>query len=568
MVIGAGGSRWRTCLCVLLGILLSLAVQEAKALPIGLTVVGSELEVGQATQLRPVTQNERPLSIPQFVVRDGGLQVTYMSQGVQVEYNKGQLIRSYEFTYRVEAVRVGTYTLGPVVVDLPSQKSMTPVVMVQVTAAQEESERGVQVYAGFLEEEAFVGQVILYRRGLRSSYPIQRDMWTEPPMKGVIPTKESLPAYREYTVDGTDGRVFVKEDYFPRLVFEAGDHEVPGAVVRVLVSRNDRRRRDRNEVMVTSPQVLKVSPLPTAPPGYVGLVGEYTIRSELEAQTARTGDSVKWVVTIEGQGSLEGFDLPVTTHLEGARVYDGTPSVSAGIEDGQFISRARYERVLVPVRAGSVQVPNLEIVTFSPSKKAFVTHRLEHDSLEVSSGQEGSGDFQSFVHTLENPLEWVQGEPAYDGVRPVWTEGRSHTPFLGGWLVGAMGLAGMPILMWLSWIGWQFGGEWLEQRRRSRKAPEMGPLARIRQLPDNPQSRASALDEALRLAVFRAVDGQAMALDLQGCMTRLEPDRAIKATALLDQLGRVRFANAQLEPQLVSAICALVTELEETRETA
>ena len=209
------------------------------------------------------------------------------------------------------------------------------------------------------------------------------------------------------------------------------------------------RYKTRNEVLTVPESSLVVKNLPPAPDGFSGLVGEFSVQSSVEKTAATVGASIPWIIEIDGRGSLEGFDWKLDKDQKGARVYDATPTTQSGIVDGEYMSRARFEQVIVPTEAGTLTLPAAKLITFSPAKGKYVTHELGIPPIEVEQGVAQDGTLTSFVGQLTRPEDFLQ-EPTFEGVRPPYESGQASRIEWGGWMVWIGLLCSLPLWFWLA----------------------------------------------------------------------------------------------------------------------
>ncbi|MEM7789554.1 MAG: hypothetical protein AAF594_17680, partial [Bacteroidota bacterium] len=220
---------------------------------------------------------------------------------------------------------------------------------------------------------------------------------------------------------------------------------------------------------------------------------------------AEVGQSIAWTVRIAGDGALEGFALPAY-EAPGAAIYDKDPHLVARVDQGRYASAATFRRALVPTEPGRFAPPPMKLVTFSPSRAAYVTHELDMPAIEVRPGREGTGEITSFAPdaTPEELLDEVDMAP-----RPILRSGRAQAWRLTGWLPAALGLTALPaLLLWL-WELSAVGRAWWDRRQVpievERTASEV-----VARAPREPKARATAFETALRLAIAERPDDQGL----------------------------------------------------------
>ncbi|TVQ91923.1 MAG: hypothetical protein EA397_08465 [Deltaproteobacteria bacterium] len=546
---------------------LSLA-SVAQAAEVELRLLAPEIEVGQTGAVRIIVRGGQPTALPKINVEpQDGVELRFERHSPQVVISNSRVTRYHEYLYRVTAQEPGRYTVGPAEVEIGRRSLASTSATLQVLERSDVPLESVTAHAGFEVDHAYVGQVVVYRRGLRSPTVIHRDIWTTPPLDGLITPRDAGPAYAEYALQGASGPVYVKEEFFPKVVVTAEQREVPGASVRVEVGDPRARPpsriglRTRRQQIATPTKSLDVRALPPSPRDFSGLIGEYAFSAELDRTRAAVGESVNLTVKVQGDGTLEGFSLARPREDLPLKIYDGSPSTSSRVDAGGFRSEGSFSRVLVPTRPGRIELPPIEVIAFDPSKEDYVTHTVPLPALEVQAGR---GDeavaAEQFLDDDVDP-DAVELAPAFEGVRDPRPTGWVHLAWLGGVIPWMLGLTVLPLVL----LGVGEGGRvsWGILMRFWRRPREvaMTPRQRLARLPEEPEARLAALDEAFRLALARAVEVPVAQLDRREAFGALSPELGERARELSGWLDRVRFAG-QEAGDIESQITAMVEDLE------
>lgn len=478
----------------------------AEAAQVSLQADTLQLTVGQAGFVSVTVADGVPDGVP--VIREpAGLRVQFSHQGQTTQAVNMRVTRYVRYVYRVTALEPGSWDLGPVEVSFASGPMTTNPLSFQVSPRTAADAAMWHAEAGFDSQEVWVGQVVLYRYATRLRARALRSQWTLPTFDGLLLVRESDAPRREYAVEDEAGRLIVEETVMPFLVTAGGKLDQPPAVVRmdVLVDRPSNRmssmmglRQTEPQVIPTGPAKLTAKPLPPAPPGFSGLVGDFTFSQAVERDSLAVGQSGLWTVRAEGTGSLQGFKLPPLDAIDGARVYDNEPVIDGRVTLDGFRGAGGLTRVVVPSREGVLELPPLEIVTFSPTEGRYITHTLPGPRWQVGAGASGA----AMVETFGGPEGAApEGPPADDQPRPLWTSGGDHAWAGGLWLWGLWTLAGLAA----AGVGLEAGARALLARRPV-AAPVAAPTGRARllDLPAGPTERLAALESALREELARA----------------------------------------------------------------
>jgi len=159
--------------------------------------------------------------------------------------------------------------------------------------------------------------------------------------------------------------------------------------------------------------LVRIQPLPLQgrPLDFSGAVGKFEVSAEASATRAMTGDPITLRMKITGQGN---FDRVVTNGL--------TPSASwksykpnARFESADrkgFAGTKTFEQTIVPIQAGSSEIPTLSFSYFDPDTRTYVTKTTSPIPIEIvpstaatSAPVPGSAIASSVVPTVQPATE-------------------------------------------------------------------------------------------------------------------------------------------------------------------
>ncbi len=132
--------------------------------------------------------------------------------------------------------------------------------------------------------------------------------------------------------------------------------------------------RSTNVTARSAEHTLEVRPLPPEPPpGFEGAVGNFRLTGSVDRTQVDQGDPVTWTVVLAGQGNLNAVGELRMSSLAGFRAYD--PEVTTAIDKSgmSFGGRKTYERVLIPLHAGAVDMPSASFVFLDPEAGEYRT---------------------------------------------------------------------------------------------------------------------------------------------------------------------------------------------------
>ncbi len=354
----------------------------------------------------------------------------------QTEFN-GQIELEFEYTFRLipsPALRPGTYPLpaGTMVIDgstvqLPRER----IVLLESEGPRREggSGKGAVDFAQAVDNiTPYVGQQILYRAEIAGGPSFLRGNLDEIALNGFW--RESMGDLGQQSRNlGSVTVHSLLEALYPA---NAGDVQIPE---RILVAdlRKPRERSyrrawnlmddilggdggwesERRRLRATG-LTLKVQPLPTPPfppSGYIP-VGLVSIHSSVDRESVIAGETVTMTIVVSGDANLRPFELqkPPAEQLKDFKLYEDKPTVEAIPTRNKVVMKKTFAVSFVPLRAGTLQLPQYELVTFNPTKREYERTATKPFTLQVtpSSSSEKlvvSGDRPAATATPAQPAE-------------------------------------------------------------------------------------------------------------------------------------------------------------------
>ncbi|TNE92099.1 MAG: hypothetical protein EP330_02795 [Deltaproteobacteria bacterium] len=543
---------------LLLTWLLMLAV-PAFAAP-GFVMTTNQLVVGESSTFELQVTGGKPLSVPR-VEHSDGVEIEYLGSSPVTIRQGGRLLQMYRFQFKMTALEPGEHAIGPATVEYADGHDEQSIVHTLTVGTDKDALlSNFEADVAYMPEEAWEGQVVLYRYRLRSRARPSRTRWIEPEHQGLVAPRDGDRPRREYAVEDAEGMIWIDETYIPYIITGTGDLSLQSAILQVwwTVERVDPIGlfdRTRNETYHLGPAPLTAKALPPAPDAFSGLVGDFVLRGSFDKRAIKVGESATWELSLMGNGALDGFAFP-KPEGKGFRVYDGTLASDAAVRDGKYIAKNVAQLSVVATKAGKVRIPPMEIVVFSPSKGDYVTLRAEGTTLEVAPGAGGETEVESFAPDVDETIAEAAEAP---DIRGPWARGLATTVWLGPGLPWMLMLAGAPGVGALGLIAGRRVKRWSEARAKPREVV-IDPEARLRHLPEDRHHRLAEIDAALReaLALHRGVE--VAALDRGTALSELDGELAEQARAAAAALDRARFADGPSEG-LAERVSVVVSRL-------
>jgi len=280
--------------------------------------------------------------------------------------------------------------------------------------------------------------------------------------------------------------------------------------------------RDVPKTIRTRETVLDVRPLPDAPPGFAGLVGDLTADAVLDRERVEVGQAATYKLTVESRGNLQGLAAPELDLPPGLVAYPPRPESSEKIKGGSLLAHREWSYVLVPSQPGDYEIPAVGLTTFDPRTREYRAIEATAVRLEVVAATEAT------------PAPSPTPQPEAPGTPP----GLDLSPT---WLAVGAGLFALLLLG---------GGFLLGRRTRAGARPD-------------PKPRVE-LDKALRLAAESAPRDAAEAFH-SAWRAFLAARYGAPASGTPESLRSSLLAGG-LAPELVERISAVLEEIEYLRQ--
>jgi hypothetical protein len=246
---------------------------------------------------------------------------------------------------------------------------------------QEPQQPDVFVRAEMQPQQPVVGQQVLYNVYLYTREDIAAISPSGvPPFKGFWVRDIPLPQQLPMEMVDVGGRRYAKVPVFKKALFplRAGRFQLAPAVVDLTVQRYERSfffgpavTRPVPVRVQTAAETVDVQPLPPAPPGFGGAVGQLSLETRLEPRQVRLGEAATLTVRLSGVGNLSGIRDPKVAPPPGLSVF--SPQQEGKDElNGSAVRGFRIWRYpVVPNRAGRFTLEAPAVTYFDPAEGRY-----------------------------------------------------------------------------------------------------------------------------------------------------------------------------------------------------
>lgn len=367
-----------------------------------------------------------------FAIRTSG-------QSSQVSIVNGSINTSVTYTYLLEPLRAGNFTLGPASVTIDdkvyrsesvglrivgngSQGATTPSGRAQggggatgsgsnadsASIPPGQQDRDLFVTAELDDtadtksgKTAYVGEQLRYTFRLYRRIRVANLNAEWPAFDGFL--VHDLGEQREYEAVRNGQRYVITEVQKALFPQESGTLHIPpmkltaavpvtrGGGHRGIFDNFFQQQETTDKVLETAALTVNVAPLPKPPANFSGLVGNFQIEASLSKTEVPLGDSVTLTMAITGTGNVpqasEPTDPQLGAFLSGFKVYDDKPTSNTSGASGSITGHKTFTKALVPLQEGTFGVPNgVALTYFDPATQRYTTVTSAPLTLHVTPG--------------------------------------------------------------------------------------------------------------------------------------------------------------------------------------
>jgi len=368
---------------------------------------------------------------------------------------------------------------------------------------------------------------------------------------------------------------------------EAGEVTLPPTRLSCEVAVQPSRRRrsvfddffapvqTQTKSLSTAPIRLQVRALPEPPSGFSGLVGDFQVSSSISKRELQVGESATLELTLEGTGNVFLMGEPSLPELADFKAYPDKPTSSVDRTAGGLEGRKTYRTALVPLRAGTLTVPAVEVTYFDP-KAAEYRRAATRDLVLDVSPSEGKEELM-LTESVAPTTGKVAVRILADDILPIYRQLDAVDPQLPSGVTARLWQAGfvVPPFAFLALV--------VVRRRQARYSADVGlrrregalrsAIARARRMRSTEGPASGVAQEGSRiLRQFIGdklnTEGSALTPAETGALLEkrgVSEERIADVRALLERLEAAQYgtADASLEaPALAEELSSLLRDLD------
>jgi hypothetical protein len=370
------------------------------------------------------------------------------NQSTSMQIINGAVSASISFSYYLQPRNMGSFTIGSAAINYKGTSYKTNPVKIDVTkgstqnspqnqkqeaaVSDKEIAENLFIRASADKQKAYKGEQVtvtykLYSRltlGSQmaiSKLPQYQGFWAEE-----LETSNNI-TFTTETVNGKQYRVAVlkRVALFPT---ENGQLSVTPFELKVPVIIQKKRKSSgsifddffndpffsRGETVEYNAKSntikIDVVPLPgNAPASFNGVVGNFTMNSQINTTKTKTNEPVSLKVDISGAGNIQLLNIPELNLPSGFEKYE--PKTNEEVNRISTVTgKKSIEYLIVPRTAGEKEIPPLEFTYFNPAKKAYVTLHTPSYTLKVEQGANDSRMYagKEGIKQLGNDIRFIK----------------------------------------------------------------------------------------------------------------------------------------------------------------
>jgi hypothetical protein len=356
-----------------------------------------------------------------------GLQIIGTSSSTELEISMpGGRTNITREELQIMPLRPGQYSILPVTVRLGRSVYTTERLDLSVGASAREQavdDVPVRLRASVSPQHPYVGQQLLLRLDallpMDARYHPMRQPTYDPPSPSGFWIQD-LPEPRVTSSLQTIGGAPFEVQTFQRALFplSAGTFTIPPARLIYDLRGGVFFAPETRETLSDS-LLVTVRPLPDAgrPASFNGAVGAFIVSGGVDRQGASTGDAVTYTMRVEGTGNVKSLPPPAFPSIPDVDVYPPSEDASLRIVNGVFGGARIFQWVLIPRRAGTVQIPPVEYSWFDPHAEQYRSAVTAPVTIAVTAAGPAAS---SGVDTTLAALRLTPGSKAASITRSRW----------------------------------------------------------------------------------------------------------------------------------------------------
>ena len=138
--------------------------------------------------------------------------------------------------------------------------------------------------------------------------------------------------------------------------------------------------------VTSEPVNVYVKPLPAAPDGFYGGVGQLKMTSSIDKTSAKANDAVTLKITVSGSGNLRLIDAPKVNFPADFDVYDPKTTEKLKSTNNGLTGSKDFEYLAIPRHQGNFTIPPVTFSWFDPRTEKYHSVKTTPYELKIAKG--------------------------------------------------------------------------------------------------------------------------------------------------------------------------------------
>ncbi|WP_300668137.1 BatD family protein [Desulfoluna sp.] len=356
----------------------------------------TRLRLGESLTLRVMADFDDPrVEMPEMA----NFRVSPRGTSSRMQIINGRTTREVESLYLLVPLQAGEFVIPAIAVMDGRKAYHTQPVSIRVDerSASSSVDQPWRVTADISNPSPYVGEQVVWTFRFQTAARFQNARLGKPAFDGFSAEELGEGRAFEQVINGRRYAIHeVNELLIPQ---KPGPLAIaPASLSVAIVTGRSRRSSDpvfddffgsRNVMeqkqLTTEGVAMEVKPLPVysgdAP--FSGLVGTFSLTASIEKESVKAGDPVTLTLTLEGRGNIRDAAAPQISLPEGMKHYGDTPVEEIALGPEGWQGKKTFKTAIVPLKAGTVEIPPVTLVWFDPSTKTYRSQRSAPLRVEV-----------------------------------------------------------------------------------------------------------------------------------------------------------------------------------------
>jgi len=391
-----------------------------------------------------------------FTVNSGGGEFSapaftgfYKLMGPQTSYNSSTQVyngkmtqeTTYSYTYFLQALNEGKYSLGPAIFKLKGKTYSSDSIHIEVVGNSSQKQNvpaggnpaaensGIESSGGDIfvnlslnRKEVYLGEYIVATVKLFTKVNISGINEIKfPTFNGFLKSDLETPPLTSLKQENINGSVYgtgVIQQFllFPQVT---GDINIESVQITVLIQQKTGQSdaffgdffaqyQNVPKAIVSQAMKVKVKPLPgIQPDNFSGIVGKLDLKAALTKDSVNVNDAINFKITISGSGNLKIAATPILKLSPDIEVYD--PKITDDIKNGinGTSGQKSFDYILIPRHYGDFTIPPITYSYFNIGTGKYEKLTTQEFHFHARKGTEQNTGITVFGGVSKEDVKYV-----------------------------------------------------------------------------------------------------------------------------------------------------------------